>query len=99
MDGMTCLVGSVEPETGTIYIRGDSACSHDGEMSILAHNKGVRRGETLIGCAGSQRLNDLLQHVFVPPVYRPEKNNLLSFLVTDFMMAMKQALAGEHGEQ
>jgi ATP-dependent protease HslVU (ClpYQ) peptidase subunit len=98
---MTCIVGYVEPETGVMYMGGDSACYNDREMSVQAGSKVVKRRDILIGCAGSPRVGDILQHVFVPPVYRPEKKSLLSFLAVDFTGAMKRVLkaAGERSDK
>ncbi|GHO98696.1 hypothetical protein KSF_087440 [Reticulibacter mediterranei] len=93
---MTCIVGCVEG--GIVYIGGDSAWCNNWEMSVGVGKKVVRNGDVLIGCSGDPRIKDILQQVFVPPIYvSNKKKSLLAFLLTDFTNAMKYSLkcAGE----
>jgi ATP-dependent protease HslVU (ClpYQ) peptidase subunit len=90
---MTCIVGYVEPETGVIYMGGDSSCSNDDEMNLKAGSKVVRNGDILIGTCGSRRIGDIFRYVFVPPVYHPGRKKLYAYLIADFIEAMRYALS------
>src|SRR6266700_214287 len=99
---MTCIVGCKVSETGIIYMGTDSFCGNDREVIILAEKKVARNREMLIGCSGSPRIGNILQHVLIPPVYQWNKNeSLLSFLLIEFTKAIKRCLkyAGEDPEK
>ncbi len=93
---MTCIAACVD-EKGTIWMGGDSALTADsGILAIRTGRKVWHKGAFLMGCSGSMRTLQLLQHAFVPPLYDPSKS-IETYLITSFLRATRRCLkeAGE----
>ena len=87
---MTCIVG-VE-HAGGVTIGVDSLASTEDVTVRRADPKLFTVGPYLIGSCGSVRTTQLLQHAFKPS--RPDLRDLHRFMVTDFVDAVRECLAG-----
>ena len=65
---MTTIVGYEDKETGLVYIGGDSALSADEFTFNMKGHKVFKIGEMLIGCAGSARASQLIEHHLELPI-------------------------------
>jgi hypothetical protein len=68
---------------------GDSAATCNGIVGYRAAGKVYRRGEFLMGGAGSTRAQDLLRYSFEPP---PPSEDLDAYMTRDFAAAMRKVL-------
>lgn len=84
---MTAIVG-MEHE-GRVYIGGDSAANQNGVVSLMADGKVFRRGEFVMGCAGTPRLTDLMRYVFEPP--KPT-NDVDAYMRVKFVPSVRECL-------
>lgn len=66
---MTCIAGFTKGDT--TYIGADSAVSWGTSLAIRTGCKLFVKGEYLIGCAGSVRFEQSIQHAFEPPDISP----------------------------
>lgn len=88
---MTCIVGLVTD--GKVLIGGDSA-GVDGSrmtMSVRSDRKVFRNGEFVMGFTSSFRMGQLLAFSLSLPKPR-EGDDLLAFMVRDFISATRQTL-------
>ena len=86
---MTCIVGLVSE--GKVYIGGDSAGVGGLSLSRRADKKVFRNGDFLMGFTSSFRMGQLLAYSLRPPKRHPDQD-MLSFMVTDFIGAVRQCL-------
>jgi len=98
---MTCIAGIAR--RGTVWIGGDSAGANSSwQLQLRAEPKVFRSGPFLIGYTTSFRMGQLLAHALHPPE-RLASRDLMTFMVTDFVDAVRSCLkAGgfakaEHG--
>jgi len=102
---MTCIVGYVERamtyetgpgnkprETGRrVWIGGDSAATDDlGGFQTRRDPKVFKRGDYLIGCAGSPRGDQIIRHATKLP--RWNGRGLWKFMCTDFIETLRETL-------
>jgi hypothetical protein len=86
---MTCIVGVVEG--GKVHIGGDSAGVSGLDLKIRRDRKVFVNGPFVFGCTTSFRMIQLLQFVLQPPKRHPDKD-LMAFMVTDFIDAVRNCL-------
>lgn len=87
---MTVVLAYSDKNTNTAFMAGDSCASDPINQSLVKNPKvfhPVGRRDILIGCAGSFRMPNLMQHV--PGIFPPEeelatKDIDMSYLVTEF---------------
>lgn len=86
---MTCIVGLVE--AGRVYIGGDSAGVDHYSITAMAEDKVFSNGGFVFGFTTSFRMGQLLRYRFKPP-HRDEGRDLMAYMVTDFIDAIRQTL-------
>lgn len=86
---MTCIVGLVHD--GKVYMGGDSAGVGGLDLTIRADKKVFRNGDFLMGFTTSFRMGQLLQYSFRPPQRYPDRD-VMAFMVTDFIEAVRNCL-------
>lgn len=87
---MTCIVGLVK--NGQVYMGGDSAgVSHYG-ITARKDTKVFRNGPFLMGFTSSFRMGQLLAYKLKVPVRKPEYEEILPFMVTTFIDAVRACL-------
>lgn len=84
---MTCIVGLVDKDK--VWIGGDSAASSQNQIVIIKDPKVFKRGNFIIGCAGSFRTMQILKYIFKFP--KLKSNDLYKYLCRDFAKEMKKA--------
>lgn len=84
---MTCVVGMADK--GKVYIGTDSLGICGSEVQIRADKKPFKNGPFIFGCAGSFRVLQLLQYVFVTPKH-PDRMGLMSYMVGPFTKALRE---------
>lgn len=90
---MTCIIGL--EHNNKVYIGGDSAASDGWEIRTLNQDKVFRLDKFLIGCAGSPRVSQIIEH----HLNVSEKNEFkddMTFLVKVFIAKLRSTLT-EHG--
>lgn len=86
---MTCIVGLVCE--GVVWIGADSLTTNPyGITAINTYPKLFRSGDFLIACTGSQRIGEIMQHVFEPPAC--ETRNISQYMVRDFVATMQECM-------
>lgn len=94
---MTCIVGIAEK--GSVYLGGDSAGVGRYDLTVRADRKVFRNGDFIMGFTSSFRMGQLLAYSLAPPQRFPERD-IHSFMVTDFVDAVRQCLkAGGYAEK
>jgi ATP-dependent protease HslVU (ClpYQ) peptidase subunit len=89
---MTCIVGLVDSD-GKVYIGADSLTTNDyGIAQINMYPKLAFNGDFLIGCTGSARIAEIIHHVFDPPAYSIETDNIDKYMVKAFVPAMQECI-------
>lgn len=89
---MTCIAGAVDQE-GIVWMGGDAGLD-SGDCSLQRESPKVfRNGDFLIGVAGTSRLSQIVQYVFVPPEVNQSPD---AYFVKDFVAALRECLR-EHG--
>jgi hypothetical protein len=88
---MTCIVGLVDAETGTVWMGGDSAGVAGTDLAIRKDVKVFRNGDYLIGFTSSFRMGQILHYRFVPPTPHPDAD-LDAFMATTFVDAVRDCL-------
>lgn len=93
---MTCIVG-LHTKDGRAFVGGDSGSFTDeGAVHILPAGKVFKLANGfVVGCAGSRRFSELLQHVFEPPPvevggFTPEGAD--RYLVRVFVAKLRECL-------
>lgn len=87
---MTCIVSVVKE--GVVWMGCDSAvCDDDDNATIMRESKITRRGDLLMGWAGSLRLGNLVQHVFDPPV-RKARTPDMKYLAGPFVDSLHKLM-------
>ena len=86
---MTCIVGVVKD--GKVHIGGDSAGTSGWDLTVRADAKVFVAGDFLIGFTSSFRMGQLLRYSFQPPKKHQDKD-VMAFMVTDFVDAVRQCL-------
>jgi hypothetical protein len=87
---MTCIAGIARG--GTVWIGGDSAGANTSwQLQLRAEPKVFRSGPFLIGYTTSFRMGQLLAHALRPPE-RLASRDLMTFMVTDFVDAVRACL-------
>ena len=85
---MTCIVG-VKSDKG-LYIGGDSAISCDNLVQIITDPKVWRKGQFVMGFAGSLRVGQIIKYKMkIPPI---NKRKPTEYMVTGFVDAMRKYL-------
>lgn len=91
---MTCIVGIAR--NGHVWIGGDTAASDKVSHVSVTHPKvfikdvPVEDGtieQMIIGCAGSFRVMQVVEHTFVPPLIR-KNQRVMAYLTNDFTDAL-----------
>lgn len=85
---MTCIVG-IKAEDG-LWIGGDSAVSSDNLVQTIADPKVWKRGQFIIGFAGSLRVGQIIKYKMKIPPFN--KRPPTEYMVTGFVDAMRKAL-------
>lgn len=89
---MTCIVSVIKD--GVVWMGCDSLVSDDADCATtMRESKITRRGELLMGWAGSLRLGNLIQHVFEPPVRKartPDMKYLAGPFIDSFYKLMRE---------
>jgi ATP-dependent protease HslVU (ClpYQ) peptidase subunit len=86
---LTCIVGLVED--GTVYLGGDSAVSTAHGKLIKAQPKVYKRGDFVIGGAGSSIIIQAMSHITtLPPCY--ENQDPLEYIINTFMPCFRSAV-------
>jgi len=95
---MTCIVGAVDKDSGSVYLAADSAVSHGWVAGITGPNnaKMFRRGshgkdEMLVGLTGYFRDTQILEYVFDPPYHRPD-DSVMHYMVKEYVPAFRDVL-------
>ncbi len=88
---MTCIVGLIDK--GKVYIGGDSAGVAGMGLTIRADEKVFTKGEFVMGFTSSFRMGQLLRYSLKPPKYHPDID-LIEYMVTDFINAVRECLKG-----
>jgi hypothetical protein len=86
---MTAIAGFVDG--GKVWIGGDSAGVSRYSLTVRADQKVFRNGDFLFGFTSSFRMGQLLRYSFTPPVPK-EGQDLYSYMVTDFINAVRECL-------
>ncbi len=104
---MTCIVGLVEPGTGTIVMAGDSAASslQERESYCLKNAKVFQSGPYALGFTTSYRLGQILRFGTELPEPAPDDTDLERFMATAFVAVVRGSFEahgftrgmGEHG--
>jgi ATP-dependent protease HslVU (ClpYQ) peptidase subunit len=85
---MTCIVG-IKSEQG-LFIGGDSAVSSANLVQTIADPKVWKKGQFIIGFAGSLRVGQIVKYnLKIPPFNKKEPTE---YMVTAFVNAMRKAL-------
>ncbi len=84
---MTCIVGLIDDSK--IFMGGDSAASIGWGLTILKDPKVVRKGDFLIGSAGSSRMMTLLHHALILPEYNDDED-IAFYMATKFIDAVRE---------
>lgn len=87
---MTCLVGVVKDGHITMGCDG-VVIDGNGNVTVSRDSKIIRKGDLLIGTAGSWRLSNLVHHVFVPPARKPRTPDM-KYLAGPFVDALHRCL-------
>lgn len=91
---MTCIVGLVEPVSGSVFIGGDSAAVAGWQMET-AKSKVIRNPPFIAGYTTSFRMGQILQyHVRVP--YPTDEEDIEEWAVIKFVPSLREAFK-EHG--
>ena len=88
---MTCIIGFVCPNSGKVYIGGDSAGVSGYNIQIRGDEKVFRNGPFLMGFTTSFRMGQLLRYSLEPPEH-PQDMDDMRFMVTQFIPAAKKCL-------
>lgn len=87
---MTCIVGLVYD--GNVYMGADSAgIDDDCNVMIRLDRKLFRKGEFVIGFAGSYRMGQVLQYQFSMPSLA-SGDDLMAYMVTKFIPTVRSVL-------
>ncbi|KQP43921.1 hypothetical protein [Pseudorhodoferax sp. Leaf274] len=86
---MTCIVGLVHE--GRVYIGGDSAGVSGLDLNVRRDQKVSVKSGFAFGFTTSFRMGQLIQYAFEPPKRHPEKD-LMAYMVTDFVDALRSCL-------
>lgn len=88
---MTCIAG-LRADDGSVWIGGDSAgVGYGYNLQIRADEKVFINGGFLFGFTTSFRMGQVLRYAFRPPKRYPDQD-LMAYMVTDFMDAVREAL-------
>lgn len=84
---MTLVVGIVHQ--GEVWMGSDSACCDDNQRQIIATPKMCRKGEFLIGCAGTLRATHIVQyHLELPQ--QGQEQDVHEFICRDVAEAIRE---------
>jgi len=86
---MTCIVGLVE--NNKVWIGGDSAGVGGLDIETRVQPKVFVNDKFIMGYTTSFRMGQLLEHSLTPPKYYTEYN-LMKYMVTDFIDAIRKCL-------
>ena len=87
---MTCIVGVVAPDG--VWMGGDSAAISGWDLTRAADPKVFTNGDYLIGYTTSFRMGQLLRFADLPKPLDRAGDELLGFLVTEFVNAVRTVL-------
>jgi len=90
---MTCIIGL--KHGNDVYIGGDSKLtgSISGTIQTVSQPKVFRLGyEFIVGCSGSCRVQQIIEHVFHPPCREYNETSDISYLVKSFIPALRNIL-------
>lgn len=86
---MTCIVGIVD--NGKVFMGADSAgTDYRLGITVRKDEKVFQNGDFLISFTSSFRMGQLLRYAFEPPEYRADKKDLLKYMCTDFIDAVRE---------
>ena len=86
---MTCIAAIAQD--GHVYVGGDSAGFFGSTVYAVADGKVFRKGEFVIGCAGSHRFSNIVRSGFQPPSL-DENTDLDGYMATSFVNTLRDAL-------
>jgi ATP-dependent protease HslVU (ClpYQ) peptidase subunit len=89
VSNMTAIVGVADK--GKVWIGGDSAGLAGWTLQVRTDRKVFKNGEFLIGFTTSFRMGQILAYGFTPPK-RPVEKDVMHFMVTDFIDALRACL-------
>lgn len=87
---MTCIAGIVDK--GRVFIGGDSAGVGDYDLVVRADRKVFAIGDYVMGFTTSFRMGQLLAHAFAPPNPPSDSEDLMRFMVVDFIDVVRKLL-------
>lgn len=91
---MTCIVGIIDPDSGSVYMGADLCVTGSYTKDILAQPKiFFKNEEMLMGCSGHLRFGQIIEHSFNPPEWRYDLKTDFEYLCTDFIHALRECLA------
>lgn len=88
---MTCIAGIAHD--GKVFIGGDSAGVAGLDLDVVKLPKVFVNGDFVIGYTSSFRMGQVLQFAFTPPKRHPDRD-VMHFMVTDFIDAVRNAFKG-----
>jgi len=92
---MTCIVTVTDGQT--VVIGGDSALTGGHELRLAGEPKVFRVGSYVMGFTTSLRMGQILRYgvKFPDPPEAPKDDELLHFMVTEFVEAVREAFAAK----
>lgn len=85
---MTCIVAIVDKENNRVVMGADSAGTCGMDLTIRKDPKIFKNGPFLIGCTGSFRMMQILNHSFKPPTVT--KKDIFKYMCTDFIDEVRE---------
>lgn len=86
---MTCIVGI--RDMGRVHLGADSAGVSGLDLAVRDDRKVFTNGDFVMGFTSSFRMGQLLQYAFKPPKRHPS-TDVMAFMVTDFVDALRACL-------
>lgn len=87
---MTCIVGLVDG--GDVWIGGDSAGVSGWDLHVRSDRKVFTRDGWAFGFTWSYRYGQIMRYKFHPPEKMLTDSNLLEYMCTDFVDALRQTM-------
>lgn len=88
---MTCIVGITNKTR--VWLGADSAASDDsGSIETRKDPKIFKKGDFLIGYAGSFRIGQLLRYKFTPPKKGRGRVDIYQYMVSEWMDALRKVV-------
>lgn len=90
---MTAIVALKDEKSKCIYLGADSLASNGMQSSRVSDPKIFKNGEFIIAYAGSFRSGQVLAYKFKPPAIPKDNNKLFSYMVNEFVEALRETLS------